>query len=90
MRITRCVASQFVAILMVGSYAALFVPALLGEPIEPSAAGGVWLWTALIFYLRWKRLGRKGWHGVLIGSGLSFVVYTFALMLQGAALGTGV
>ena len=79
-----------VAIAIVGTYAALFVPALLGAEIRPSAAGSVWLWTALFFYLWWKRLDRKGWQGALIGSGLSFVVYTFALMLQGAAMGTGV
>lgn len=56
---------------LVGMYAALLIPALTGRNIDPTALGPYLLWTVVFFWLLWKRLHRKGWHGVLIGVGVA-------------------
>lgn len=62
-----------VGVLLIGAYAAVFIPAAAGE-INSQADFGIFFLTALFFYLWWKRRGRKGWHGMLIGLGAGFVV----------------
>jgi hypothetical protein len=66
------------ALAIVGSYAAAFIPAFAGQKLTPVAGNGILLWTALLFYVVWKRRGRKGWHGTLIGLGAGFVVLVLA------------
>ena len=71
-----------VGLLLVGAYAAVFIPAAAGKEINPQAGTGTFFWTALFFYLLWKRLGRKGWHGTLIGLAVGFFVAFVAAFIS--------
>ena len=78
-----------VGVLLVGTYAAMYIPAFAGDKINPQTGFGSLLWTSLFFYLWWKRLGKKGWIGALIGAVLGIVAFTLAAFLSGF-MGTGV
>jgi hypothetical protein len=72
---------------MVGAYAALFLPAFAGHQLPPSAGPASIFWNWLFFYLFWKRRGRKGWHGGLIGAGVGLVVFVLAAFIGGMVRG---
>lgn len=63
-----------VGVFLVGTYVATFIPAFAGQKPESAAFNGCVLWTTCFFWLWWKRQGRKGWHGGLIGFGVGFMV----------------
>ena len=76
------------AIAWIGAYAAQLVPALGGQPYpKESAVGlnGVWVFAGLFFYVLWKRRGRKGWHGFLIGALIGFFLMVVAEFLRSYA-----
>ena len=72
-----------VGVLLVGTYAAMFLPALAGQTVSPQTGPGSMLWTGLFFYLWWKRRARKGWHGALIGATLGILVFGLAAFIGG-------
>ena len=72
-----------VGVLLVGTYAAMFIPAIAGQNINPQSGYGSMLWTSLFFYLLWKRRTRKGWHGALVGSAIGLFVFVAAAFISG-------
>lgn len=74
-----------VGVLLVGTYAAMFLPAFGGQKINPQSTFSSMLWTGLFFYLWWKRRARKGWHGALVGSALGLLVSVAAEVIAGLA-----
>ena len=63
-------------IALVGTYAAAFVAVAQGRPLSAQAGNAVWVVTGLFFYLWWKRRGRKGWQGFLIGMAIGlFIIF---------------
>ena len=49
-----------VGLFFVGTYSALFIPALAGQKVDESPAFYTMLWSGLFFYLCYKRMGRRG------------------------------
>ncbi len=72
-----------IAVAIVGTYAAMFIPAFVGQTINPQSGYGAMLWTGLFFHLWWKRRGRKGWHGALNGAAIGLLVFFAASFLSG-------
>src|SRR5258708_395483 len=72
-----------VGALLIGTYASDFFPALSGQAPNPVAGWGSLLWSGLFFYLWWKRVGRKGWHGFLIGAGVGILFFSLAAFVAG-------
>ena len=72
-----------VGVLLVGTYASMFIPALAGKPINPMSGYGSMLWTGLFLYLFWKRQFRKGWVGALIGIVVGILVFVLAAFVRG-------
>lgn len=76
-----------VGVAVVGTYAALFIPALAGESIGPNPGFASMLWTGLFFFLWWRRRGHQGWKGALVGALLGLLVFGFAGFISGAMRG---
>lgn len=74
-----------VGVLLAGTYAAMFLPAFVGQKINPQSTFVSMLWTGLFFYLWWKRRARKGWHGALVGSALGLLASVVAEVIAGLA-----
>ena len=72
-----------VGVLLIGTYAAMFIPAIAGQNINPMSGYGSMLWTGLFFYLWWKRRARKGWHGALVGSAIGLFAFFAAGFIKG-------
>ncbi len=72
-----------VGVLLVGTYAAMFIPAFAGHSVKPQAGYSSMFWTGLFFYLLWKRLARKGWHGALVGVIVGVLVFCVAAFVEG-------
>jgi len=78
-----------VAVLSFLVYAAMFIPAMSGKAIGRGSSQGATLITSLLFYLSWRRLDRKGWHGALIGAGVGLAVSSLAHIIYGFMRHTG-
>ena len=72
-----------VGVLLVGAYAAIFIPAFAGENINPQFGPGSMFWTGLFFYLWWKQRARKGWQGALVGSAIGLIAFLAAAFISG-------
>jgi hypothetical protein len=72
-----------VGVLLVGTYAAVVIPALSGARPAPPGGPGCMLWTGLFFWVWWKRRRRKGWQGALIGAAIGFAVFLMAAAIGG-------
>ena len=63
-----------VGIAIVGTYAAVLIPALAGKETDSTGILGCLLWTGLFFFLLWKRSDRTPWIGAVIGVAIGFAV----------------
>jgi hypothetical protein len=63
-----------VAIALIGTYAAVLIPAAAGRPPDPYGLPGMIFWTGLLLFLIWKRMGRSPWQGAVIGGLVAFAV----------------
>lgn len=72
-----------VGFLLVGTYASMFIPAFAGQASNPMSAYGSMLWNGLFFYLWWKRRGRNGWHGALLGVFVGVLAFTLSAFVRG-------
>jgi hypothetical protein len=72
-----------VGVAMIGTYAAVFFPALVGQTPARMGPTGCIVWTGLFFYLWWRLRGRRGWLGFLIGAAIGVVF----IILAGVILG---
>lgn len=77
-----------VVIAMIGTYAAVLMPALTGSRSDATGMLGCVFWTGLFFFLIWKRSERTPWIGAAIGAvlGLAFVFITDVLALRSTSL----
>ena len=73
----------FVSVLVVGIYAAIFIPAFAGQRVNPQSGFFSMLSTGWFLYLWWKRRGRKGWHGALVGAGIGILAFFVAAFVGG-------
>jgi len=64
-------------------YAGMFIPAMSGREISRGSSQSATIITGLLFYLSWRRLDRKGWHGALIGAGVGLVLSFLAGAIYG-------
>lgn len=77
-----------VGVLLLGTYAALFIPAFTGRSLIPQYGCGSLFWNSLFFYLLWKWRARKGWHGALVGAALGLLAFFVAGFIEGLIRGT--
>ena len=70
-----------VGIALVGIYAAMIIQAYAGHRIGPEALYGSALWHGLFFYLRWRKIGRNGWHGAMFGFFVGILAFGIAAFL---------
>lgn len=70
-------------VLLIGTYAAMLVPALAGLPQNPSAGSSSLLLHSLFLYVLWKQRARTGWHGALIGAGVGVLAFFVAAFIGG-------
>lgn len=75
------------AVPLVGTYAAIFIPAFAGRNVNSLSVFASMLWTGLFFYLWWKRRGRKGWRGALSGMAVGVIVCFSAAAISGFVRG---
>ena len=68
---------------LIGTYAAMFIPAFAGLSINPQTGPSSMIWSSLFFYLWWKRRGRKGWHGAILGSVFGIFIFVLAAFISG-------
>jgi hypothetical protein len=64
-----------VGLLLVGAYAAAFVPGLAGQRPSGQAGMAALVWSALFFGLLWKRRAQNTWQGIVIGIVVGFFVF---------------
>lgn len=79
----------FASIIIFGTYAALFIPAFSGRPITPQFGFGSIFWNALFFTFLWKRLGRKGRNGAIIGGLIGLLAFFVAVFVSGFVRASG-
>ena len=79
----------FGSVLIIGTYAALFIPALSGRPITPQFGFGSIFWNALYFSFLWKRLGRKGRNGAIIGGIIGLLAFFVAVFVSSFVRASG-
>jgi hypothetical protein len=63
-----------VVIALIGTYAAVLIPAAIGRPPDSTGTLGTIFWSGLLLFLLWKRMDRAPWQGALIGGLVGFVV----------------
>jgi len=66
-----------------GTYAAAFIPAMSGEQPDSKIGPVIVFWTAIFCSFLWRRQGRKGWHGVLVGVLVGILVFALAAFVGG-------
>jgi hypothetical protein len=71
----RSVWMYLLGLFLVGTYSAVLIPALAGEPPQTQHVFGCMLWTSVFMWLWWTRRGRKGWQGAVIGIGVGLLSY---------------
>jgi hypothetical protein len=81
-RVVRAFSLYFAGVLLVGIYAAMFIPAFAGQRINPQSGFYSMLSTGWFFYLWWKRRVRKGWHGALVGAAIGILAFCVAAFVS--------
>jgi hypothetical protein len=73
-----------IGVWFVGAYASLlFGPDFARlTPAQKAGENGVWISVGFYFYLWWKRHGRKGWQGFLIGMVIGYFFMVLAFFLR--------
>ena len=67
-----------VVIALIGTYAAVLIPAAIGRQPDSTGWSGMIFWTGLLLFLLWKRMDRAPWQGALIGGLVGLAVVTGA------------
>lgn len=75
------------AVPLVGTYAAIFIPAFAGRNVNSLSVFSSMLWSGLFFYLWWKRRDRKGWRGALSGMAIGVIACFSAAVISGFVRG---
>lgn len=69
----------------VGIYAAMFLPAAVGQNIDPMSGYSSMTWSALLFAAIWRYRNRSGWGGAGVVFGIfMFMLAAFVSGLNGA------
>lgn len=80
---TQLLVLVLLGLALVGTYAAMFIPALAGQPVNPQTGPGALLWTSVFFYVYWKRRGGPGWRGAVLGAFIGLCVFILAAFVSG-------
>ena len=72
-----------IILVLVGTYSALFIPAFSGQAPNAQLGYGAMFWSGVGFYYLWKRRGRRGWVGAILGAVIGVVVFTAAAFVSG-------
>ena len=70
-------------LLLVGTYAAMFIPAYAGYPLNEIAVFASPFWTSMFFLFLWKYLNKKALHGFILGIIIGLVVWFCAAFYSG-------
>lgn len=73
-----------IILVLVGTYSALFIPVFSGGQASNAQFGyGAMFWSGVGFYFLWKRWGRRGWVGAILGAAIGVVVFAAAAFVSG-------
>jgi hypothetical protein len=72
-----------IAICLIGTYAALFIPAFVGTSPKPMSGYASIFWSALFFYMLWKCLNKKKYIGVVIGIIVGILAFSGSAFIAG-------
>jgi len=65
-------------VLAVASYASVLIPPLFGQPSWPGGAPAATIFSAVLFFLMWRRRGPMAWRGALVGVAVALAVLIVA------------
>ena len=68
---------------LIGAYAAMFIPTLAGNRVDPASGQSSLIFSIIFFSLWWKRRGRKAWHGAVLGAIVGLVAFFIAGFIGG-------
>lgn len=71
------------AIFVIGTYAAIYIPAYVGTPPEPSSLFVSIFWSSLFFVFLWKLLNLKKIYGFIIGVLIGSIIPISAAFMAG-------
>jgi len=71
------------SICLIGIYAAMFIPAYLGESPKPMSGYASIFWHALFFAMLLKALNKKKYIGVIIGVIIGILAFYYSAYLAG-------
>lgn len=72
-----------VGVCIFGTCAAMFIPALAGQPPQLQSVYAALFSNGVFFYLWWKQQGKKPWQGTLIGIFVGLVAFALASFISG-------
>lgn len=73
----------FLAICVVGTYAAMFIPAFNGTSPNPISGYASIFWSTLFFTMLWKSLNKKKYIGVILGVVIGIFAFSSSAFLAG-------
>ena len=65
-----------------GTYASIYIPALIGRDFTPNSNFHSMIWTGLLFASIWKYKFKNGWVGLLIGAIVGMIIYILASIIR--------
>ena len=65
-------------LLVIGTYAAMFIPATVGEELREISLFSSPFWTSMFFLFLWKLLNKKAFHGFIIGLIIGVIIWFVA------------
>lgn len=66
-----------------GTYAAMFIPALNGNNVLPQTGTSSLLWSGVLFALLWRYRSKNGWVGFLLGAIFGIFMFILAAFIGG-------
>ena len=68
---------------LIGTYAALLIPAFAGAKINPMGGYGSMLWSGALIAAVWRYRSKNGWVGFGLGAVLGVLVFLLAAFISG-------
>lgn len=68
---------------VIGAYAAMLLPALAGQRLDPISGYSSMIWSAFLFVAIWRYRERSGWAGAGLGLVLGLFMFMFSAFVSG-------
>lgn len=74
---------------MIGMLGALFIPASVGQRLDPMTGYYSMIWSSLFFWSGWRYILKTGWHGGVIGAVVGLLLWMLAVFISGYVRASG-